>query len=124
MLVTANFKMSFDFLRSRLTGRDAWILVLDTKGVNVWCAAGKGTFGTDELLRRVAAVRLADIVSHRKLIVPQLGATGVSAYQVHERSEWHVKFGPVRAKDLPAYLDAGTKATPGMRRVRFTLVDD
>jgi len=44
VFVTANYKMSFDRLRSGLTGRDGWILVLDTKGINVWCAAGKGTF--------------------------------------------------------------------------------
>jgi CO dehydrogenase/acetyl-CoA synthase gamma subunit (corrinoid Fe-S protein) len=31
VLVTANYKMSFDRLRSQLTGIDAWILVLDTK---------------------------------------------------------------------------------------------
>ena len=30
--VTANYKMSFDHLRRALAGRDAWILVLDTKG--------------------------------------------------------------------------------------------
>jgi hypothetical protein len=48
VLVTANYKMSFDRLRRALPGRNAWILVLDTKGINVWCAAGKGTFGTAE----------------------------------------------------------------------------
>ena len=49
VLVSANFKMSFDLLREALPGRNAWILVLDTDGINVWCAAGKGTFGTEEL---------------------------------------------------------------------------
>ena len=47
VLVTANYKMSFDRLRQALPGRDAWILVLDTNGINVWCAAGKGTFATE-----------------------------------------------------------------------------
>ena len=59
VLVTANYKMSFDRLRSQLTSLDAWILVLDTQGINVWCAAGKGTFGTDELIHRIAATKLA-----------------------------------------------------------------
>jgi CO dehydrogenase/acetyl-CoA synthase gamma subunit (corrinoid Fe-S protein) len=74
VLVTANYKLTFDALRSELEGVDAWILVLETQGVNVWCAAGKGTFGTDELVNRVAATRLTEVVSHRKLVVPQLGA--------------------------------------------------
>ena len=123
VLVTSNYKMSFDRLRSQLAGRDAWILVLDTKGVNVWCAAGKGTFGTEELIRRVQTTRLAEIVSHRKLVLPQLSATGVSAHRVRERSGWRVVYGPVRAKDVPEFLEARMTATPEMRRVRFSLVD-
>jgi len=73
VFISANYKMSFDYLRKDLNSVDGWILVLDTKGINVWCAAGKGTFGTDELVNRIAIVRLGDIVRHRELIVPQLG---------------------------------------------------
>ena len=53
VLVSANYKLSFDCLRSELTGFNAWMLVLDTRGVNVWCSAGKGTFGTNEIVGRV-----------------------------------------------------------------------
>ena len=123
VLVSANYKLSFDRLRSVLPGRDAWILVLDTHGINVWCAAGKGTFGTEEVVRRVASSGLARIVSHRRLIVPQLGATGVSAHEVRRSSGFGVVFGPVRAEDLPAFLDARLKATDAMRRVHFRLRD-
>ncbi|HVP07618.1 MAG TPA: mercury methylation corrinoid protein HgcA, partial [Candidatus Acidoferrum sp.] len=119
--VTANYKMSFDRVRSNLDGIDGWILVLDTKGVNVWCAAGKGTFGTAELLRRIEITRLKEVVSHRRLIVPQLGATGVSAHKVREGCGFHVFYGPIRASDIPAYLRAHMKATSDMRRVTFTL---
>ncbi len=112
--------MSFDGLRGVLDSIDGWILVLDTRGINVWCAAGKGTFGTEELVRRLEAVRLAEVVDHRRLILPQLGATGVSAHLVKERSEWRVSFGPVRAADLPSSIEQGTLRVPQeMRRVRF-----
>ncbi len=123
VLVSANYKMSFDQLRSQLAARDAWIMVLDTNGINVWCAAGKGTFGTDEIVRRAEAVGLAHLVAHRTLIVPQLGAPGVSAHEVRKRSGFRVLYGPVRAEDLPAFLDAGMEATPEMRRVRFRFRD-
>lgn len=123
VFVSANYKMSFDRLRSQLRGIDSWILVLDTKGINVWCAAGKGTFGTDELVIRIRHVRLRWVVSHRKLILPQLAATGVSAHEVRRRSGFGVTYGPVRARDLPAFLDVDMKATPQMRRVRFSLRD-
>lgn len=123
VLVTANYKLTFDALRKELTEQNLWILVLDTKGVNVWCAAGKGTFGTDELVRRVGAARLSEVVKHKTLILPQLGAVGVAAHEVAKRCGFHVVYGPVRAHDIKAFLTAGMKATPEMREVRFTVAD-
>jgi hypothetical protein len=121
VLVTANYKMSFDALRCALSGRDLWILVLDTKGINVWCAAGKGTFGTEELVRRIEASGLGQIVSYRSLILPQLGAPGVAAHTVRQRSGFGVRYGPIKARDLPAYLDGGGRATEAMRLKGFPL---
>jgi hypothetical protein len=121
VLVSANYKMSFDALRSALPGRDLWILVLDTKGINVWCAAGKGTFGTEELVKRIESSGLKEIVSHRSLILPQLGAPGVAAHRVKKLSGFGVRYGPIKAEDLPAYLDSGFKATGAMRLKSFTL---
>lgn len=123
VLVTADYKLTFDALRRTLGGRDAWVLVLDTRGINVWCAAGKGTFGTSELVARVEASDLAQVVSHHVLVVPQLGATGVAAHEVRLRTGFRVAWGPVRAADLPAFLDAGMVATPAMRTVTFPLRD-
>lgn len=122
VFVSANYTLSFDALRSSLKGVDGYILVLDTQGINVWCAAGKGTFGTDELVKRIEATRLSEVVTHRVVILPQLGAPGVAAHEVKKRSHFKVEYGPVRAEDLPEYLKT-RKATPEMRRVRFTLKD-
>jgi hypothetical protein len=122
VFVTANYTLSFDALRSALAGIDGYIMVLDTYGINVWCAAGKGTFGTDEVVHRLEATRLHDIVSHRLLILPQLGAAGVAAHEVKKQSGFKVEYGPVRAADLPEYLRTG-QATPEMRQVRFDLGD-
>lgn len=119
VFVSANYKLSFDCLRRALAGIDAWVLVLDTGGVNVWCAASKGTFGTDELLRRIRSSGLEKRVAHRRLILPQLGAPGVAAHEVKRQSGFTVVYGPVRATDIPAFLSAGLQADPAMRRVRF-----
>jgi len=121
VLVTAGYKLSFDCLRRELTGRDLWILVLDTKGVNVWCSAGKGTFGTEELVSRIRTSGLPGVVSHRVLILPQLAAPGVAAHEVKRLSGFRVKYGPIRAQDLPVFLDRGLKATPRMRLKTFDL---
>ncbi len=119
VLVTANFKLTFDSLRRELAELDSWVLVLDTRGINVWCAAGKGTFSTDEIITRVDEARLDKVVTHRRLIVPQLGATGVAKHLVRKGCGFAVTYGPVRAADLPAFLAAGSSATPQMRAVRF-----
>lgn len=123
VLVTANYKLTFDLVRKELTGQNLWILVLDTKGINVWCAAGKGTFGTSELINRINRTQLGRVISHRKIIIPQLGAPGVASQQVTRSTGFKVVFGPVRAEDIPQFLNNGWKATAEMRRVRFDFKD-
>lgn len=123
VFVSANYKLSFDKLRGRLNGIDGWVLVLDTRGINVWCAAGKGTFGTNELIARIKMTQLDRVVSHRRVILPQLAGPGVSAHHVKERCGFRVVYGPVRARDIGAFLDNNMKATARMRRVKFGLWD-
>jgi hypothetical protein len=123
IFVSANYKMSFDLLRHHLAGIDAWLLVLDTKGINVWCAAGKGTFGTEEIVRRVDAYSLKELVAHRRLIVPQLGAPGVSAHDVTRRTGFTIVYGPVDTTDLSAFIKAGYKATIQMREKTFSAAE-
>ena len=121
--MTANYKLSFDTLRSQAGIADAWILVVDTRGINVWCAAGKGTFSTEEVVLQVNSTQLERIVDHRRLILPQLSATGVASRQVKKGCGFKVMWGPVRAADLKRFLDAGLKADENMRRVTFTLAE-
>ncbi|KNY29400.1 mercury methylation corrinoid protein HgcA [Pseudobacteroides cellulosolvens] len=123
VLVTANYKMTFDALRKELSGLSAWIMVLDTKGINVWCAAGKGTFGTKELITRIGKIRLNDIVAHRTLILPQLGAPGISAHEVTKSTGFKIVYGPVRATDIKEFIRSGMKATGEMRTVKFSTYD-
>jgi len=120
VLVTANYKLTFDTLRRKLAGVDAWVLVLDTRGVNVWCAAGKNLFSHDEIALRVQRARLEQVVRHRRLILPQLAATGVSARQVRKKCGFEVVWGPVRAGDIQDFLRNGMQAEQAMRRVTFT----
>ena len=122
VFVTANYSLSFDALRTALDGVSAYILALDTHGVNVWCAAGKHTFGTHELIRRIHSEGLHQVVTHRRLILPQLGAPGIAADEVKQKTGFIVEYGPVRAADLPEYLITH-QASPKMRRVTFPLRD-
>jgi acetyl-CoA decarbonylase/synthase complex subunit gamma len=123
VVVTANYKMSFDIVRRTLKGRNCWILVLETFGINVWCAAGKGTFGTGELVRRVASSGLARVVSHRRLLLPILGGAGISAPEASRRSGFTIQYAAIRAADLPEFFDNGMTTTPDMRELTFTFFE-
>jgi thioredoxin type arsenate reductase len=123
VLVTGNYRLSLNVLRASLANRNAWILVVDTKGINVWCAAGKGTFCTGEIVKQISACNLGSKISHRTLVLPQLGASGVAAPKLQKASGFTAKFGPVRASDIPKYLDNNYIASPSMRRVRFLFID-
>ena len=113
--------MSFDIVRSQLAGRNVWILVLETSGVNVWCAAGKGTFGTAELVRRIQETGLSRLVSHAQVLAPILGAPGIAAHEVRRQCGFTVRYTAVRAGDLPEFLDNGMVTTPRMRQLTFSL---
>lgn len=123
VLVSANYKLSFDALRSALPGLDAWLLAADTDGINVWCAAGKGKFSAEAVAAVAKVSGLERVVSHRTLILPQLAAPGVAAHQIKALCGFKGVFGPVEARDIPAFLSAGMKAAPAMRRKNFPLAD-
>lgn len=123
VICTANYKMSWDSVRAALDGRNAWLLVLETYGVNVWCAAGKGTFGTGELVKRIERVNLTKVVSHRTIILPLLGAPGVKVHEVVARSGFRPVFSVFKASSLPVYLDQGMNVAPEMRELSFPLWD-
>jgi NAD-dependent dihydropyrimidine dehydrogenase PreA subunit len=121
VLVTANYKLSFDTLRSNLQGTDAWILVVDTRGINVWCAAGKGTFSADEICLQVKRAHLDKVVSHRELILPQCAAAGVASHELKNKCGFKGIYGPIRAQDLPQFLTSQNQADERMRSVNFSL---
>ncbi|NCC23989.1 MAG: hypothetical protein EOM25_02125 [Deltaproteobacteria bacterium] len=121
VLVTANYKLSFDTLRFSLQGRNAWILVTDTRGINVWCAGGKGLFSSGTVSEIIRSSSLDRVVSNRMLILPQLSANGVRAADIRRATGFDAVFGPVRAEDLPSFLDGGMRAFPAMRATSFGL---
>jgi len=123
VVVTANYRLSYDAVRGSLDRRNAWLLVLETYGINVWCAAGKGTFGTGELVRRIGITGLERVVGHRTLVLPLLGAPGISVNELLRRTGFRARFAAVAAAALPEYLDNGMRTTPDMRELAFSFPD-
>jgi ubiquinone/menaquinone biosynthesis C-methylase UbiE len=124
VLVTGNFHLTVRRVVKAVDGgADAWLLVADSAGINVWCGAGAGHFTAEKIISALRSSRLDQVVSHRRLILPQLCANGVDGRRIQEATGWAVRWGPVRAADIPAYLAAGGHKTDAMRRVTFPLQD-
>jgi NAD-dependent dihydropyrimidine dehydrogenase PreA subunit len=121
VLLTCNFDLTVRRVRRALRGQDAYLLVAPTRGINVWCSSAGGMFTEHQVISILRTSGIEKLVDHRRLILPQLSATGVERKLVEQRTGWHVVFGPVYARDLPAYLASGQK-TDAMRKVRFPLL--
>jgi NAD-dependent dihydropyrimidine dehydrogenase PreA subunit len=119
VLVTCNYDLTVRRLLRELRGRDLWLLVAPSSGINVWCAAAGGHFSTHSVVTALKTSGITDRVRHRTAILPQLAATGVLSRDVRKRTGWRVEFGPVSIQDIPEYLENGRHVTETMRHVLF-----
>jgi len=126
VIVTANFELTVRMVIKTLRRDklDAWLLVANTKGINVWCAAGGDNFTTDTVISILKSTKIAQLVNHKKIILPQLCATGVNIHSLKKRSGWQGRFGPVDIKHLSAWLRSGKpNPPPKHRKVYFPFKD-
>jgi len=118
VLLTGNYRLTLSRVRRALKGRDLWLLAADSRGINVWCAAGGGHLTNSDVISLLQSSGIAERVDHRRLILPQLTATGLQPRIIEEHSGWQAVFGPVLARHLPAYLERG-RITGDMRTIGF-----
>jgi CO dehydrogenase/acetyl-CoA synthase delta subunit len=77
VLVTCNYDLTVRRVLRALRGLDAYLLVAPTKGINVWCGAAGGYFTAHQVISILRTSEIGELVDHRRLILPQLSATGV-----------------------------------------------
>jgi NAD-dependent dihydropyrimidine dehydrogenase PreA subunit len=119
VLLTCNFRLTVERVRRALDGIDAYLLVANSRGVNVWCAATGGLLTNHDVVSVLKTSGIDELVDHRQVILPQLAATGIEGKIVRERTGWTVAWGPVRADEIPAFLRHGLTTTKAMRTVTF-----
>ena len=119
VLLTGNFRLTVERVKRSLEGTDAYLLVANSRGVNVWCAATGGLLTDHDVVSVLKTSGIENLVDHRHVILPQLAATGVQAKAVQSRTGWRVVWGPVRADAVAAFLERGLEATRDMRTVGF-----
>jgi NAD-dependent dihydropyrimidine dehydrogenase PreA subunit len=119
VLLTCNFGLTVERVRKALDGLDAYLLVANSRGVNVWCAATGGLLTNHDVVSVLKTSGIAQRVNHRRVVLPQLAATGIESRVVHEKTGWNVLWGPADVEDVPSYLKGERAKSKQMRNVRF-----
>lgn len=106
LLVTCNYHMTVFLLWRILKNRSIRLLVIDTKGINVWCSSGKGQFCAKEIIKQIEKYdrKTLSVSETISLILPKLSLSGVSIAEL-KRNSIDPQIGPVYGKELPEYLD-------------------
>jgi NAD-dependent dihydropyrimidine dehydrogenase PreA subunit len=119
VFLTCNFRLSVERVRRALAGLDAYLLVANSRGVNVWCAATGGLLANHDVVSVLKTSGIDELVDHRQVILPQLAATGIEGKTIRRKTGWRIDWGPVEADDIPAFLDRGRETDEAMRTVGF-----
>jgi ubiquinone/menaquinone biosynthesis C-methylase UbiE/Pyruvate/2-oxoacid:ferredoxin oxidoreductase delta subunit len=120
VLVTTNYDLTVRRVCRALNGVDCFLLVAPAGGIDVWCAAGGGRFTIDSIISIIKTSRIAELVDHHRLILPQLCANGMNLFDIRRRTGWSAVFGPVDAADVPEFLKT-KRRTDKMMRVSYTV---
>jgi SAM-dependent methyltransferase len=124
LLVTGNYDLTLRRLVASLDGKaNVWLLVVDSSGINVWCGAGGGFLNAERVIGAFKMSGIQDWHMTQHMVLPQLCANGVNGQTIRDQTGWRVDWGPIRASDIPAYLDRDFLKDDGMRTVRFPLRD-
>ncbi|MFW9941251.1 MAG: HgcAB-like fusion protein [Candidatus Thorarchaeota archaeon] len=120
VFLTCNFNITVKRVLKGLKGIDCYLLIAPSRGINVWCGACGDDFNTDSVISIIKTSGINELVSHRKLILPQLSAPGIDPLIIKKELGWDVEFGPVYAKDIQNYVKHDFNKTKQMREVKFT----
>ena len=120
VLVTCNFDYTVRHLKDYLEKEqlDCFLLVVNTKGTNVWCAAAEGIFTTDTVLSHLKVYNVGELVNHHQLILPQLSVAGVKRKELQEHG-WEGIYGPVYFADLKEFLNNGLTKNKDMEALEY-----
>jgi len=120
VLVTCNFDYTVRHLKNYLEKEhiNCFLLVVNTKGTNVWCAAAEGIFTTETVLAHLKVYNLRERVNHTRLILPQLSVSGVKRKDLKEHG-WEGIYGPVYFTDLKEFLNNGMTKTKDMQALEY-----
>lgn len=122
VLLTGNYRLTVERVKMALRKMDIYLLIANSRGVNVWCGATGGLFTNHDVISTLKTTGIEEFVNHRKVILPQLSAPGIEAKIILQKTGWEVIWGPVYAGDIPDFIKSNLKKSPEMREVKFTWI--
>lgn len=121
VFLTCNFHLTVARVSRALQGMDCYLLIANSRGINVWCSATGGLFTNHDVISVLKTSGIEELVDHRRVVLSQLAATGVESQVIQRKTGWKVIWGPVYAKDIPLFVESGFTKSPQMREVEFPL---
>jgi len=110
IVVTGNFHLTVRRVEKALKGQNCYLLVVQSRGINVWCASAGGEMNTHSIITALKTSGIGERVDHRELILPQFSAPGIDTRLLKKATGWKAKWGPAYADELPAFFaNAHTK---------------
>jgi len=122
VMLTGNFHLTILRLKKATRGLNYHLLVANSKGINVWCAATGGHLNNHSVISVIMTSGIADKVKHNKIILPQLAAPGVESKVIQKKTGWKVLWGPVDAKNIPDFVNLNFEKTSAMKKVEFRFI--
>lgn len=122
LLVTTNYELTMYRVSKVLKEIDCYLLVVDGKGINVWCSAGAGHFNVQSIVDAIQLSNVNELLDHRRLILPQLSGVGICSDELKEKTGWLPQFGPVYIRDMKKYLDGNLTKDASMHNAEFSIL--
>ena len=119
VIVTGNYDLTIRRVVKSLSSMDCWLLICDSRGINIWCSSLSDHFNTDKIINAINIVNLKEKVNCRKLILPQLCAANITVNKVKKETGFNCEFGPVKIADIKKYLI--NPKDPDLRKITFNM---
>jgi len=120
VLLTTNCDFTVRRVMRALRGLNCYLLVAPAGGLDVWCAAAGGRLTIDSVISILKTSRIAELVDHRRMLLPKLAAAGINIFELRRRTGWFAAFGPVTVEQVPEYL-VSRKPNAAASRVGFSI---
>jgi NAD-dependent dihydropyrimidine dehydrogenase PreA subunit len=123
VFLSGNYTLTVQRVLRKLRGCDCYLLVANSRGSNVWCAAGMNEFTEYDVIDAINVSGIKNLVQHRRIIAPVYAAPGIDIRAIKRETGFNVQWGPTHLDDLPRYIANGFRRTNDMFQVKFGVQD-